>query len=375
MVIRVAHIITGLLVGGAEMMLYKLLQETQPQALNSIVICLSQTGPVAEKIESIPVPVYELGMPRGLPTAAGFLNLARITRRFAPDIIQGWMYHGNLAAQAACLSARGRPPVVWNIRNTPTSETKQPVIIRLGRYLSSSVSSIVYNSRLSAQMHEAIGYNAQRTRYIANGFDTAYFQPDSTAASTLKQELDLFDDAVLIGLMARYHPMKDHKNFFAAAARILKAFPQARFILAGHGIEAENQELMNLIRTQGLEDYTHLLGVRHDMPRLMASLEVLVSSSSSLEGFSNSIGEAMACGVPCVVTDTGDSAEIIGASGFVVPPRDAEALAEACLRLLNLPVEERKNMGQQARERIITNYSLLKIAQQYIDLYTQLLQS
>jgi glycosyltransferase involved in cell wall biosynthesis len=177
----------------------------------------------------------------------------------------------------------------------------------------------------------------------------------------------------LVGLVARFDPQKDHQNFVRAAAEIKARLPEAHFLLCGDGITWENRELAGWIDTQGLHADFHLLGRREDIPRLSAALDVACSSSAYGEAFSNVLGEAMACGVPCAVTDVGDSAYIVGNTGKVVAPNDAPALARAVVELLELPAGRRLELGQAARLRMQQSFDIHAVVNQYAQLYTSLL--
>jgi glycosyltransferase involved in cell wall biosynthesis len=179
--------------------------------------------------------------------------------------------------------------------------------------------------------------------------------------------LGLSDEKILIGLVGRFDRQKDHKTFFQAARILHKDYAGAHFVLCGDGIRWNNPIIRKWINEAYVTAVTHLLGRRDDMASLYPALDI-VSSSSYGEGFPNVLGEAMACGVPCVVTDVGDSARIVGKTGLVVPPRNAVALAGALKKMIELG-EGRKKLGALARERIKDNYSLEKIVSQYKNVY------
>jgi len=232
---------------------------------------------------------------------------------------------------------------------------------------------IVSCSETARRIHASLGYAAEKMIVIPNGFNLEQFSPDEQAGGSVRQELGISADAELVGLVARFDPQKDHYNFVQAAAGIKVSLPQAHFLLCGDGITWENHLLAGWIDAQGLRDHFHLLGRREDIPRLSAALDVACSSSAYGEAFSNALGEAMACGVPCVVTDVGDSAYIVGDTGKVVAPNDPQALAAAVVELLELPHDRRRELGQAARRRMQQRFDIQAVVNQYEQLYGSLL--
>jgi glycosyltransferase involved in cell wall biosynthesis len=373
---RILHIITGLEIGGAEMMLYKLLSSMDLKKYEPEVISLINIGPIGKKIQELGIPVHGVGMQAGRPDPISIWRLISTARKIQPGLVQGWMYHGNLAAQFLKIFLPEPLPVLWNIRHSVYSllyEKKMTrLLIRMGARLSNRPVKIIYNSRVSAEQHKTLGYASPKIVVIPNGFDTELFAPSEEIRSQVRQELGLPSSAKLIGLFGRYDPMKDHANFICAAGILVKSYPEVIFLLAGKGVDDENKNLADLIKKQNLSKNFHLLGERNDMNRLCASLDI-ASSSSFSEGFPNVIGEAMASGVPCVATDVGDSSFLVGDTGKMVPPRDPEALAKGLKDLLDLGVDGQRKLGKRARERIVSNFSLNKITDQYELLYHDLL--
>jgi glycosyltransferase involved in cell wall biosynthesis len=375
--IRLFHIITSLSTGGAEMMLYKLLSAMDRSRFESSVISLVDKGIIGARIESLGVPVYSAGMRRGLPTPLSVWRLRQLVSQLQTDLIQGWMYHGNLAATLApYLVNCPKIPVIWNVRHSVYDLVYEKrltrSVIRLGAKLSSQERYIIYNSKTSALQHESLGYCSDRTTIVPNGFDCELFCPSEDARFKLRRQLGIDDTTSLIGLISRYHPMKDHANFLRAMAEPELHNAGINAVLVGRGVDDGNSELMGTIRSLGLEERVHLLGERKDIPEIMAGLNVAASSSYG-EGFPNVIGEAMACGVPCVVTDVGDSCWVVGETGRVVPPRSPKALAKACASLLEMPEYERRKLGERARKRILENFSLEAIVKQYERIYEEAL--
>jgi glycosyltransferase involved in cell wall biosynthesis len=372
--ITVEHIITGLSTGGAEMMLLKLISAGTPNVRYSVV-SLGDSGTIGPVISTFGAQVYALGMSRAVPDPLKVLALARHTRQVQPDLIQGWMYHGNLMATFARLGARRGVPVLWNIRQTVYDLSQErrvtAMVIRVGALLSRHPAAIIYNSITSAEQHEALGYRRDKRVILPNGFDCEKFRPDQEARHSFRRELGLPLDSLLVGVIARYHPMKDHAGFLSAAAQLARSYPAIRFVLAGAGVSKEEPALLNAIRREGLEGQVFLLGERKDTARINAALDIACSASAWGEGFSNSIGEAMACGVPCVVTDIGDSASLVGKTGISVPPNRPEGFAKAIQELVEAGPGRRAEMGIAARQRIETEFSLPSVVDRYEELYRE----
>jgi glycosyltransferase involved in cell wall biosynthesis len=367
---KIVHVINGLDTGGAETMLLRLLSQCDRRRDQFEVISLTDLGEIADGLRDIDVPVRALNLRReaAIPDPRAVFRLASYLRLSQPDLVQTWMYHANLIGGVAAKMA-GRPPLIWSIRQTNvdlTSVRLRTSLVAKGAALLSRIlpDHILYNSHASRRAHIKLGYADRHTSVIANGFDLAVFKPDLAARSSVRRELGLDEKANLVGLIARHDPQKDHGTFITAAAQLRRQFPRLQFILAGFGVDPANAGLVNTIEAAGLHDACHLLGHRRDMPRLIAALDIACSSSIG-EGFPNTVGEAMACAVPCVVTDVGDSALLAGDTGTVVPPSQPEALAGAVASLLALESTALRSMGAAARERIATNFSLDAIATAY----------
>lgn len=383
---KVAHIITSLDIGGAEMMLCRLLQRMDRELLSPVVITLMKGGgALEEEIRAMGIPVYAAGMRQGLPSIPAFLKVVRALRAEKPDVIQGWMYHGNFVAHGASLLLRPRPLALWAIHNSFASFASEKwltgLLIRISARLSRRAGKIVYVSQASRGQHEALGFDSRRACVIPNGIDLNAFTPSQVNRDSVREELGAPKEALLIGLIGRYHPQKDHANFFKAAALLCQSGEGSqgnrgdsikapiRFVLAGKGIDSQNEALARMAHDCGLAGRVHFLGERRDMGRITAALDIAVSSSSYGEAFSLTLAEAMACGVPCVTTDVGDNAILVGKTGVVVAPSDPRALANGCACLVRQGCEGRRALGERARERIRRQYSLPVITAKYEELY------
>jgi glycosyltransferase involved in cell wall biosynthesis len=332
---------------------------------------MSVAGPVLEA----GIPLVTMGMRPGVPDPRGIARLARHLRREQPAVVQTWMDHSNLIGGLATRMAT-RAKVVWGIHhsNHLPGLTKRSTLMtvnacaRLSRRIPTR---IVCCSEHAGKLYAQRGFDADRLMIIPNGFDTDAFRPDPAARADLRRELGLDPGTTLVGLVARYDPFKDHGNFLGAAAVVIKKFPDVRFVLCGGNVDRNNAELMAKVESLGLSAHCHLLGPRKDVARIQAAVDVCASSSVS-EAFPLVVGEAMSCGVPCAVTDVGDSALIVGETGRVVPPSDSTALGTAIIDLITLGPEGRARLGVDARHRVRELFDLGAVTRRYEALYTEL---
>jgi len=367
----VLHLITGLHVGGAEQVLVRLLGQSDRRRFLHTVVSVTEPGPVAERLRTVGVKVCTLGMRPGTPSLRGLVRLVKILRRLRPDLLQCWMYHANLLGLLAGKLARV-PHIVWTIRSSNENLAAYRWLtrwtVRLCVWLSRFPDCSVFASEAGSKLHQSWGFAPSKTVVISNGADLDIFRPDGAARHSVRQELGLSDDTILIGLIARFHPMKDHQTFFKAVSSARLREHGVHFLLAGEGITPANLELARVVKQSSLEGCVHVLGCREDIPRLTAALDIACLSSWS-ESFPNVVGEAMACGVPCVVTDVGDSARIVGDTGRVVPPRSPQALAAALSEMIAMGPAGRQVLGKKARQRVAQEFSLAKMVQTYESLY------
>lgn len=355
---------TALGTGGAEMMLTQII--TGLPHHRHTVISLTSGGKYIEPLRAAGAEVHTLDMPAGKPTLQALRKLITLAWKAKPTVIMGWMYHGCLAAVLVKLFRLGQGRVIWNIRQSlydlSLEKRGSAIVIKSLKWLAIFSETITYNSQLSARQHEAIGYSRAKTRLIPNGFDLEKWSPSLQVSKS---------PSLQIGRFGRFTAMKDYPTFLEAAALIVKEVPQTEIILVGTGVDATNSELTSHIEKLGIQKHVHILGERSDLPDITASLDIAVSSSAFGEGFPNVVGEAMACGVPVVATEIGDTAWVMGDTGTLVPAKDPAKLAEACLHLLNLPEAERRALGEKGRQRITEHFSLASVLQHFDELLQQ----
>lgn len=375
--ITIVHVVGTLEVGGAQMMLWKLVSQMNPQRFRHIVVCAFEAGPFAEHLAAIDVPVHDLHMRHGqqppgfkrrllrvlkAPSAAA--RLVGLLRREKPDLVMTWGYHvdtlGLLAAAPVGI------PVVWTVFSSfnPYFGRFVNAINQAAVHLSRFPVVIVTDSEAGRTWHRQLGYRAREWQVIPNGFDLAQFAPDAAAGEALRQELGLPEETPLIGLVARFNPVKGHQTFLEAAGILSREDPAPHFVLAGPGVTPENAELRAWVTASGASARIHLLGALPDVPRVTAALDIATCASYS-ESSPLVVGESMACGVPVVTTDVGDAAIIVADTGVVVPPRDAPAMAAAWRELLALSPHQRRALGARARARIAEHYSLRGVLARY----------
>ncbi|MEA2022141.1 MAG: glycosyltransferase, partial [Candidatus Caldatribacteriota bacterium] len=275
---KILHIISGLPIGGAEMMLYKLLSVIDRDIFEPLVISLTDYGSLGNNIKNLNIPVYKMEMNAGFPNPFKVWRFIKLIRKINPELIQGWMYNGNLAALLAKWVLLDHVPLLWNIRHTPDDLKKEKRtttrIIRLGARLSAQPDQIIYNSKVSAQKHELLGYDNKNKSIIPNGFNCEQFKPFDNAKSKLRHSLGLKQETLLIGLVARYHIMKDHVGFLHSAEKLNKTYPEIHFVLVGQGVDKSNHLLIKLIEDLKIRKNIHLLGKRMDVDEITAGLDI-----------------------------------------------------------------------------------------------------
>ena len=379
MTVRVCHVITNLDVGGAESMLLRLLERLDRRRWSSRVVSLVDDGRTAGRIRDLGIPVLPIGMRRGLlPGPLATWQLVRAIREAEPDLIQTWLYHANLLGGLASRFCRPPVPVLWNLRmlapqacHTVKASTRWAAAA-CARLSSRLPAEIIANSQAVKASHVELGIATDRIRVIRNGFDPERFAPSPAARRRLGREFGVADDVRLVGMAGRWDPLKDFETFLTAAGRLVNRCRDVRFVLCGQRLDEHNSKLLSAVARSGAAGRVHLLGRRDDMPSLHAALDVAVLASHS-EGLPNVIGEAMACGVPCVVTDAGGSAELVGDEGRIVPVGDADALANSIGSLLELSPDDRGRVGAEARARIIEHFSLDGMVAQYERVWDEVL--
>jgi glycosyltransferase involved in cell wall biosynthesis len=360
---KILYVTPGLRGGGAEGMLARL-ATARPEVADEItIVSLLPAEAHMARLRAAGVEVIELRFDKVGGIATGLLKLARIIAERRPDIVQGWMYYGDLAALLAlALSGRRRQArLIWSIRCSAMDWRNYGVglglVVKACALLSRWPDLVTANSVAGLKSHLALGYRPRRAEVVANGIDIDEFKPDRDARRAVRTELGIAEDKIVLAHVSRVDAMKDHNNFLAAMVRL----PDLSAVLVGTGTE-NLPAAPNILR----------LGRRHDVARLLAAADFVVSSSRCGEGFSNVLGEGMACGLPAVATDVGDANLIVGDTGLVVRPESPDALASAIRTLAAEPAAAQKERGTKARARIVENFTMRHAVERYAELYESL---
>jgi len=369
--LNVVHVITGLDGGGAEAVLFRLCCADATDT--HTVISLVDEGVYGQPLRDLGVTVHCLGMPRGRITLAGLRRLWTVLRTSRADVVQTWMYHADLLGGVAARLA-GLRRVYWGIRNSnlkpAASKFSTIAIARLCAVLSRRVPHrIVSCGQRAAEIHVNLGYDKTKVVVIPNGYDLERFRPDAESRSRLRGEWRIPDRTPLLGMVGRFDPQKDHEGLLRALGTLQRRGIDFRCVLVGSGMSPENGALAEWLKSQRLRDQVLLLGRRSDIPAVMSALDLLVLSSRYGEAFPNVLAEAMACGTPCVTTDVGDSAEIVGGTGWVVRPGSAEDLAVAIGEAIaSISQEDEWRRRQVAcRARVEARYGIEAMVAAYRD--------
>ena len=366
--VHVLHIIPNLDAGGAERALVHLVTDPDRRDIRHTVLCLQKGGFFAEKVQADNVELIAIGG-EGLRALPGWIAaIRREVKRLRPDILQSWMYYANLIVFLALipdylLGSKRRPKLIWGIRCSDLDFSKYGKnlkrVVDICARFSRLPDAIIANSHAGLRTHQDLRYNNDLFEVIPNGFDPDLWQiPAETRPEARHQDADRLTALTL----ARVDTMKDYPTLNAAAAQV----SGVTFYAAGLGTDAM-PELSNIVG----------LGRRTDVPDLVQSADILVSSSAYGEGMSNSIGEAMASGIAVVATDVGDARHMLidndayATAGIVVPARDPETLAKAIRTLVDDP-DLRTAMGEAGRKRVEGLFSLKACHDAYASLYRRL---
>jgi len=362
---RIVFLVNNLAYGGAERQVVVLARALHERGHAVSVLTHHPGGGLEPELRAAGVPLRSLEKRGRWDVVGFFIRLARALREERPDILHGYLSTPNIA------TALIRPlfpgiKSVWGERASNMDLGRYHWIARFSNVLEVALSRVpdlhIVNSWAGLTHAVGRGYPAAKCAVIPNGIDTDRFRPDFVAGREVRKAWGIGDAAVLVGRVGRLDAMKDHSTFLAAAAQLARRRDDVQFVCLGNGDVRYQAELEQMGRASGLAGRLLWFPAQARMTPVYNALDVLCSSSAYGEGFPNVVGEAMACGVPCVVTDVGDSARLVGDNRFVVPPRDPDGLAGGIDRLLSLPAAERDDLRVRLRQRVIEHFSVARLA-------------
>ena len=371
---KLLFVINCLNFGGAERMLVRLLATKTFADDDITVVVLQSAGNLSDELRSYGHQVTHLNVTKSLTGIFKLWRLYWLICCNKPDVIHSWLYQSDLAVGLSALLP-GTRPIIWSVRQTDISLAHNQLTTifcaKICAWFSPLLpNAIITNANASRQSHVEFGYDESKIEVIPNGIDLQRFFPDPQAKLKIRSELGLWPEDLVIGIVARHNSQKNHRAFFAAANLLCEWHPNMHFLLVGAGMEKSNPDLEAMIDSNFNASRIHLLGQRSDVASVMNALDLFMLSSSG-EGWPNVVGEAMACGVPCVVTDVGDAAQIVNNTGFVVPPNDPGELANAAIKFFTLPDSQRKYLSQAARRRVEKLFDIRGVATRYRAIYEE----
>ncbi len=366
---KIVHVITGLNDGGAEAVLYRLC--ITDKSCHHVVISLMGAGKYGSLLKGAGIELYCLNMRQGRISLSSLWRLFLILLQEKPRVVQTWMYHADLIGGVIARLA-GVKNIFWGVHHTTLvkGESKRSTILvaKLNAFLSRFVpEKIIYCAERSRELQESLGFKQSKGVVVPNGYNTNDFQPSEEARSRFRESLGVEDDVFLIGHVGRFSPYKDYPSLLKAFSALSVPGDNVKIVLVGTGLDWDNKNLLDLIPVGVDDSQVLLLGRKNDIPCVMNGLDLFVLSSVS-EAFPNVLNEAMACGTPCVTTDVGDAAFIVGGTGWVVPPRESQALASAIMQALD--EKESNNWAwlqrkKDCRERVVEYFSIEKMVGSY----------
>jgi glycosyltransferase involved in cell wall biosynthesis len=369
---KLLFVTTGLNIGGAERAMHSIINNGLGERHTIKVISLRDSGHFGERFASDGIEVCCLNLQNPIKLFLSILKGVKFARKFEPDLIQGWMYHGNIFSLLLGRFTRAKPKVYWGIRQTLYDIRKEKVltqmIIRFEAKLSVLTDGIIYNSKKSQNQHESIGFSKENSIYIPNGFNLSVWKPDAEKRKVLRKEFEIPESSFVIGYIGRFHQMKNIELLFEVMERVLSENTNLIFLIVGKNTDRKNLKLKPFYDRLPPQQIVSL-GVRADIPAVIQCIDLLCLTSSWGEGFPNVIGEAMATGIPCVATDIGDSALVIGETGWIIPPNNIELLANCINVALSETTFAHNSRSVASRKVISENYDIAYIVDNYNNVY------
>jgi glycosyltransferase involved in cell wall biosynthesis len=369
---NILHIITGLDVGGAERSLYNLSSNYPNDECKNYFLSVTncEKSHYFHLLRSKGFEVYSLEVKSIFSFLPSLLKLFTIVRKINPDLIQGWMYHGNFFALIAKFLAKNSPFLLWNVRTALDSSKSLSLGTKLINVFLSKISfipdKIIYNSKNSIKDHTSLGYSSKNSILIHNGFDCSKWIPSDNIRKKVRQKIGISLSTICFVYVGRNHEQKNLPLLFGAFEKASLISNDIALICIGKDLDKEF-----LAKNHAKIIF---LGASKSVESLLPAFDVFCLSSN-WEGFPNVIGEAMSCGLPCITTDVGDSKYIVGSCGWTVQTDNEDLYFNAILEALKINTGELKALKKSARNRILNNFTMNQMLNKYSNLYSSLLES
>ena len=366
---KIVHIISGLQVGGAERSLFNICNSSLNDNFKQYVICLGNKGYYSQKIEEIGLEIYHINF-NSWHFVKSLIRFITVLKKISPNIIQGWMNHGNFASILALFILNFKPIIYWNIRQSFYKNKNDlfytKFLFLFNIFFSRIPKKIIINSNISKIQLQNFGFHIDSFKFIPNGFDSNYWVRDLSFRKLKRENLGIENLDFLIGYVGRYHPMKNIILLLKAFEIISINFPNSKLVIIGHK-ENDFNKFEKLIFDRIPNNQIILLNQKNNINKYYSIFDLFTLCSVS-EGFPNVLGEAMSCELCCISTNVGEASALLQEVGFIIPVDDLDALVREITNCIE-NLEITKNMGGGARNKIIKSYSLQNTVNQYFNLY------
>ncbi|QBL09811.1 glycosyltransferase [Rheinheimera sp. D18] len=370
---KVCHVITSLDIGGAELVLYRLLSAQRDNVADVSVITLRPEGALAAKLRDAGFQVYSLNVSGLFSLASAVIKLVKLLQVIKPEVVQSWLYHADFIASLSSFWLKDIR-YVWGIHTCqlPKGNPATWLIMKCCAFLSHRVpDKIVCVAKAAQQLHVRSGYAANKISVIPNGFAVSEYAPEPGLRQALRRELQLPSSAVIVGIIARWHADKGQDLMLEAIKHVQIANPDVIFLFVGRGCDADNTAMEQLVKACPYPEKILALGERSDIPALLNTIDVFCMPSRT-EAFPLALGEAMCAALPVVATNVGDVEYMTGNLVTLAKPADSASLAECLSGILANSAEYRAQLGQNLHKRVSEHFSIEQMVKRYQQLYSSL---
>lgn len=371
---KIVHVIIGLNIGGAELMLKRLVLESGNTDIEHTIISLTDLGVLGSELQDRGVTVYKLGMSSSLSVPLTLFRLRVLLKKINPNVVQTWMYHADFLGGLAAKSI-GVKNIVWGVRTTDVSQGNSKLTVKLSQVcakLSHYIPDhIICAAHISKDYHISVGYDESKMIVIPNGYDLKLLSSTKEKGLEVRKEFDLHSKDIVVGSVGRFNTVKNQKIFVEAAAILVKKLPDLKFMIVGRENTVDNKELMSWIGEHNLQSNFRLLGQRSDVARCLMAMDIFCLHSKT-EGFPNVLCEAMYAGLPCISTDVGDSKLIMQDFGVSVEKDSINQLSDGIYNIVNILLKDKAKLThqkKQSKEHIVNNFSIGKVSQEYLKVW------